>query len=139
MADDNKTFQELLKQQRETNERLGLLSQDNKLNRKLLSDIENDTPAEIVASAEPETSTDTRNVIGQTAVTKAEFDQQQDIFRTLNANIRAMGNVIQQGVEQDAEFQAKQDAKAERQEALKESEKVIAFAPSFKQPKWKTK
>jgi hypothetical protein len=121
MADDNKTFQELLKQQRETNERLGSLSQDNKLNRKLLSDIENDTPAEIVASAEPETSTDTRNVIGQTAVTKAEFDQQQDIFRTLNANIRAMGNVIQQGVEQDAKFQAKQDAKAERQEALKES------------------
>ena len=121
MADDNRTFRELLTQQKETNQKLEQLSQDNKVNRKLLSDIENDTSAEIQASAQPEVETDTRNVIGQTAVTKTEFDQQQDIFRTLNENIRAMGRVVEKGVQQDAEFYADEDRDEERLKALRES------------------
>lgn len=121
MADNNRTFRELLTQQKEANQKLEQLSQDNKVNKKLLSDIENETPAEIIAASRPEVETDTRNVIGQTAVTKAEFDQQQDIFRTLNENIRAMGRVVEKGVEQDAEFYADKDADEERIKALKES------------------
>ena len=121
MADNNRTFRELLTQQKEANQKLEQLSQDNKVNKKLLSDIENETPAEIIAASRPEVETDTRNVIGQTAVTKAEFDQQQDIFRTLNDNIRAMGRVVEKGVEQDAEFYADKDADEERIKALKES------------------
>src|SRR6056300_292439 len=121
MADNNRTFRELLTQQKETNQKLEQLSQDNRVNKKLLSDIENETTAEIVAASRPEVETDTRNVIGQTVVTKAEFDQQQDIFRTLNENIRAMGRVVEKGVEQDAEFYADKDADEERIKALKES------------------
>lgn len=121
MADNNRTFRELLTQQKEANQKLEQLSQDNKVNKKLLSDIENETPAEIIAASRPEVETDTRNVIGQTAVTKAEFDQQQDIFRTLNDNIRAMGRVVEKGVEQDAEFYADKDTGEERIKALKKS------------------
>lgn len=121
MADNNRTFRELLTQQKETNQKLEQLSQDNKVNKKLLSDIENETTAEIVAASRPEVETDTRNVIGQTAITKAEFDQQQDIFRTLNDNIRAMGRVVEKGVQQDAEFYADEDRDEERLKALRES------------------
>lgn len=64
---------------------------------------------------------------------KTLVEKLQDKIAELEIENRALRSAITKAC--DSLMRQNEDYK----EALRESEKVIAFAPTFKQPKWKTK
>ena len=64
---------------------------------------------------------------------KTLVEKLQDKIAELEIENRALRSAITKAC--DSLMRQNEDYK----EALRESEKVIAFAPSFKQPKWKNK
>jgi|TARA_R100001163_G_C5041244_1_gene179345 hypothetical protein len=64
---------------------------------------------------------------------KILVEELEDKIAELEIENRALRSAIHQAC--NSLMRQNEDYK----EALKESEKVIAFAPSFKQPKWKNK
>jgi len=116
MADNSKTFQDILKEQKKTN-------RENEANAELLSDI---TSNALISVGDTITSglNSTVNAIS------GGDDAQLDMFDSLNENIAAMGRVMEDGVKQDAEIAKADAAKEERQQALKESNEKSDPLPS---------
>lgn len=126
MADNTKSFQDILNEQRNTNRQLASLKKENRLMSDVLKDIREDaekdsTTQGIVRSALPEIISDTANTKNQTAQQIKEFDQQQIVFADIAKGIQEMTGVLKAGNKQDAEFQADEDAQQERTEALRKS------------------
>jgi len=107
MADNSRTFQDILKEQKKTN-------RENEANAESLSD----TTSNALVSVGDTLTAGLNSTVN--AISSGD-DAQLDMFDALNQNIAAMGRVMEDGNKQDAEFQAKQDAKGERQQALRES------------------
>ena len=116
MADNSKTFQDILKEQKKTN-------RENEANAGSLSDI---TSNALISVGDTITSglNSTVNAIS------GGDDAQLDMFDSLNENIAAMGRVMEDGVKQDAEIAKADAAKEERQQALKESNEKSDPLPS---------
>jgi hypothetical protein len=122
---DNRSFQEFLLEQKQTNRQLSSLKTDNKLVSDLLEDIKQDAFKDssnqgLIKAALPEILSDTVNSRAQTNTQVEEFNQQQKIFEDIAGGIQEMTSVLKAGNKQDADFDADEDAQQERAEALRE-------------------
>lgn len=116
MADNSRTFQDILKEQKKTN-------RENEANAELLSD----TTSNALVSVGDTITSGLNSTVN--AISSGD-DAQLDMFDALNENIAAMGRVMEDGVKQDAEIAKADAAKAERQQALKESNEESDPLPS---------
>ena len=69
-----------------------------------------------------------------------EIDNRRKIINKLEDRIKELeteNRALRLSIKQACSSLMRQNDDAE--EAIKESEKILAFAPTFKQPKWKTK
>ena len=140
MAENTRTFQEILLEQRNTNRQLASLKQENRLMSDVLKDIKDDaikdsTNQGILRSAIPEILSDTANTRSQTKKQVEEFNQQQITFGKIAGSLRTMVGVstetnqlLKETVKQDENFYDnqldlfdEQKAKEERATAIKES------------------
>ena len=133
MAENTKTFQELLLEQRNTNKELASLKQENRLMSDVLKDIRHDaekdsTSQGILRAAIPEIISDTANTRAQTKKQVEEFDQQQKTFGDIAGNIREMVGISTEQLSLTKEINksnltadAKQKAEEERATAIKKS------------------
>src|SRR6056300_464281 len=133
MAEDTKTFRELLLEQRNTNKALASLKQENRLMSDVLKDIREDaikdsTNQGILRSAIPEILSDTANTRAQTQTQVSEFDQQQKTFGDIAGNIREMVGISTEQLSLTKEInkseltaEAEQKAEEERATAIKKS------------------